>query len=742
MSEKKIVSIDDAHGIKRKHEAKRRLKLVETCQESFFDQLPHLIRELFEHTDDDMYELASKSQTDIVETQYFYAMRELRKLREDIESSFQGHLKRIFREFWIGHKLMSADQKEPEPGDLSLIKDEELEEQLAVDGMIAKAETRYATELQALSARFAVLANAKQLELQDNPLAPVHFVDAFRRALRQWDGEIALRLVIFKIFELHVINYVGGLYDSLNEILVAAGVLPKIKRSIKKNPIAPNLRKILSGQITSEAAPAPTGEELIASSRATLDVMERMVSWLAGSRSYRPHSQRIPMSNDGVERPEVSDAEVIDALTQLQRNVLGSPIVTVADVQAATVEQLVLFSELLRLGQGPDAEKRLAERDQVIIDTVGMLFDFVLEERNLPEGLKALIARLQFPLIKVAKLDFSFFGDKNHPARRFLNTLSRAAIFWPDEGDRAVQAFYNQVESVVSQVLAEFTDDMTVFNDANEQLDAAITRQASQVEKAEQRVTQVVRGQEQLISARRRVAEVIHTINLRTKGLPEVVIDFEREAWHDVMMLALLRDGEGSDQWEAQLSTLKILIWSVTPKDRVEDRQKVMKTIPVLLRKIRRGLNDVGFEMSRASSLFERLKRCHRAVLTGKKGELDIVAPDQTPSGAPAENNVLPPLDKAVRARLPQVGDWMKWTDDDGQVYRGKLAWHSVLTGVYIFVNQKGLKLAEISEQKLAELITKGEAETLSEVKKPFMDSVLDSMQALLANGASSQAIT
>ena len=40
------------------------------------------MQELFEHIDDELYQLADKSASDVLQTRYFDAMRELRKLRE------------------------------------------------------------------------------------------------------------------------------------------------------------------------------------------------------------------------------------------------------------------------------------------------------------------------------------------------------------------------------------------------------------------------------------------------------------------------------------------------------------------------------------------------------------------------------------------------------------------------------------------------------------------------------------
>jgi len=50
-----------------------------------------------------------------------------------------------------------------------------------------------------------------------------------------------------------------------------------------------------------------------------------------------------------------------------------------------------------------------------------MLFDFILDDKNLVDSVKSLISRLQIPLIKIALQDKSFFSNKSHPARKFLN---------------------------------------------------------------------------------------------------------------------------------------------------------------------------------------------------------------------------------------------------------------------------------------------------------------------------------
>jgi hypothetical protein len=199
-------------------------------------------------------------------------------------------------------------------------------------------------------------------------------------------------------------------------------------------------------------------------------------------------------------------------------------------------------------------------------------------------------------------------------------------------------------------------------------------------------------------------------------------------------MLALLRDGEDSQRWREHLATLKLLIWSVMPKAGAEDRQKLLKIIPPLLKKLRAGLANIGFEMSKASRLFARLQLCHRAILAGKHDVLDSI-PARDDGLKAGDDDLRSPLAESKNhANIPEVGAWLKWTVD-GVSFRGKLAWHSTLNGKCIFVNQNGMKLAEMGEQQLADLLDRRDAEVLSGLERPFVDSVLESMHSVVNGG-------
>ncbi|MFO5736581.1 DUF1631 family protein, partial [Klebsiella pneumoniae] len=53
--------------------------------------------------------------------------------------------------------------------------------------------------------------------------------------------------------------------------------------------------------------------------------------------------------------------------------------------------------------------------DDDVINLVSMLFEFILDDRTLPDSLKALIGRMQIPMLKVALLDKTFFRRGSRP---------------------------------------------------------------------------------------------------------------------------------------------------------------------------------------------------------------------------------------------------------------------------------------------------------------------------------------
>ena len=125
--------------------------------------------------------------------------------------------------------------------------------------------------------------------------------------------------------------------------------------------------------------------------------------------------------------PAPAQREFVDGLTYLQREeaqTLASGASPVWDVGERP------STGILRDLKAQDEVADMDHVDQLMIDVVAMMFDYILDDDAIPDAMKALIGRLQIPVLKVAIIDKGVFARKLHPAKQLLNAMAEAAVGW------------------------------------------------------------------------------------------------------------------------------------------------------------------------------------------------------------------------------------------------------------------------------------------------------------------------
>ena len=142
--------------------------------------LASMLASMFDNTDDVLFELADKATSNADQTMYFDSMREVRIKREAMEIRFSRVTQENFKLFYPGPSAAQTESAKAEldNGDLSLVEDDELEENVAIRGMISKVHTRFGESLQQLTQRMGSLLTATTVNEENNPLGPVKLSDA------------------------------------------------------------------------------------------------------------------------------------------------------------------------------------------------------------------------------------------------------------------------------------------------------------------------------------------------------------------------------------------------------------------------------------------------------------------------------------------------------------------------------------------------------------------------------------
>jgi len=765
------------------------LRLVAECRKVVGRTLPKLVNGLFEKLDDSLYELADKSETNQLQTAYFDAMRTVRKQRAQIQTDFPETVLKEYDRFWKeGVQCQSPEHKEEgdDELDLTLIEEEELEQSLAINNVVSKGENRYKREIFTLSQRFGHLAGGIEIEGSNNPLGPAAICGGFRHALGNLQVDTPVLLVIYKQFDRQVMNYIGDLYAEINSLIARSGMLPKPTRRVTNKQTSgrrPNdaPKQPTSAPVSGSDAPATpgqspqtfggqtsgtviydavgpdsysgvpgaqgagTGDFGAALFNTLQDLIGHYRTQTSGARSRNQRSAHLPV---------VGTSELLSALSSLQRNSLEY-YSTDSGRWSGQLDLRSRLSDELKLERDGEASRVLGKADEDTLDVISMLFEFVLGDPNLPDALKALLARLQIPMLKVAILDKDFFSRKMHPARRLLNSLARAAMGWSDDGDRSENSLYGKIEAIVNQVVTGYSDDPSLFERLDEEFIAYMERERRGAEMVEERANQVNKGKEQLQLARKMVSEEIQRRAGTLPHLPQVVQTLLEEGWKDVLLLSYLRQGPDSSTWEENLRITDRLLWSVEPKGEYDQRQELLRAIPDLLRQLREGLSAISYDQHKMTRIFKELQACHIACLrAGGKNGATAAAAVQTAQESllrsDAQNEVddehdiqvatdddsdlIRPDQFTEMAEDLPVGSWLEIREEDGRQVRVKLSWKSDVSDVYVFVNRKGAKVLELTRVDMAKLFRNQTAEILENVNVPIMDRALDAMLDTLKN--------
>ncbi len=746
--------------------------LLESVRGTSLKRLQGLVATLFENIDDALFDLAEKAENNAVQTQYFDGMREVRRKRQLVERIFQEQIGRIFNDFVAG-KLQPAkpDAAKSESGDLTLVEDSELEESLAIASMVAKTEGRVARPLFALNQRLSVIRGGNKVEDATNPIAPAPLCQAFRAAMRDMDLNLQTQLIIYKLFDRYVMSGLDGLYEEINTQLIHAGVLPQIRHSFagsgkRGTPTAPGGSHPAAGlpigpNDDSNDHPAQSGypgysEHYDAAAvQLQAEIYNTVRSLLANRRHTEEPAGYIP---NGPPAPTIASTELLSALTLLQNQAMSaqSQATAHANADAADLVQQIKQALLDQAGKFHGDEKaHVTGADEDTIDLVGMLFEFILQDRNLPAQMQAQLGRLQIPFLKVAILDKHLFAQKSHPARQLLDTMAQACMGWSEESDRD-HRLYDKVKLIVESLLKDFDDDLAIFERTRSEFEIFLEDNKKRAELAEQRVAEATRGREKLHLARRTAArEMLQRVE--GKNLPDIVHNVLTRPWANYLVLTLLRQGEESNEWRQALRFADEFAWSATPKMNDADKTRLRGLLPTLEKGLRHGLATVAYHENDVKQLMHELNGFYRNILQGTTPEaaaaadaedgisFEIVSKAAATAAevespvteeivlraederAPAESNYADDDECLQQARQMKVGCWVEFTDPENATkQRAKLSWISPISSKYLFVNRKGLKVADKTIFALAAEIRRGHAAILEEV--PLFDRALDAI--------------
>ncbi|UXI67902.1 DUF1631 domain-containing protein [Tahibacter amnicola] len=598
-----------------------------------------------------LFKLAEKARSSDEQHSVFETLREVKRGRADIAPRFMLHLESTLAQ------LDAPKKSEPSNApkrfqDLSLVDSRELEEDISLREIAAKAEIRHSQTLFALGHRFGVLACSPMLEADMLPVGPKAVCDALKFAGGALVISLEHRILMYRQFDKSVMPEIGIIYNAINDYLIEKGILrnspiitPRLPstHALSENargddhysphtdlaghrPTTPDLRAhpghaMYVQQEDGEASSFGLGEA---------DAYNSPGSHAARPREARPLPHPSPRTPSASPREEPRDTEVFSTLRELLagRRVTTSaaapPAGSSSDYQASAEDlQAVLGSlqsrpaapmmmggrlvprtvghvrqdMLNQLRQlTPDGKPpQLAAEDADTIDLVGMLFDFINKDVKATGATQSLLTKLQVPILRVALRDKSFFTRRNHPARQLLNTIAETGQYWLDDSENeSDKMLVEKMQLLVDRVTGEFDGKLELFEEMLTDLSRHMGTLARKAEVAERRNVDAAKGRERLDMARERAIGAVNE-RLANRKVSRLVRTLLEQAWTDVLALTILRQGEDSESYQRRINVADRLIdGTAAHADGVRAE-------------LEQGLSQVGFHTEEAQTMVRQV---------------------------------------------------------------------------------------------------------------------------------------
>lgn len=760
-------------------------QLVSDIHNSITTRLADLMSILLNSAQDKLFDMSESADNNEDQTQYFELMNQIRELKPEISVTFDEKIKALLIPA-KDHKTQLAQDKDDD-SELSLIDQDEMESIVLVKGIGERASSKYREQLQHLEARFEYLALKTPAIFKNDALLPTNFCQAFDDALGDNFSNTNKKL-LFSMFDAELASKLDALYDSINNRLIDAEILPQIKlHKYKKSPSRARLDpqqgqpenadgsqqhddavghgdpiqtggtsgQNISGfamtaapggnyRNTSQNQPISTGSNQVNTNAAGSDSGSNNTSHqqqsvgMSSSQSngqahshepgdsqadgntddkhytagmpasqvgrvlsnfigapFSPGSASTPATDNATFYPESTPEsfghqEIIHALSSIQQQIQfeqsdGTPL------SSDAIKQAVLLT--IAKTTGGAVTKGINQIAEKTIDFIELIFDAIVEDKELSDTIKTLLLRLQIPIIKASMTDREFFIYDDHPARTLLDTIADAGVGVSDHTDEV----YKFLDRLITNILAEYELNTEKFQLALDKLNAYIDeKNAITAAKEEEE-------QQQLLRKHAR-ATVLKSLRTATTGkiLPEEVHALILKRWPTLMFNHYLSKGKENDEWINILLTLRHIVDSVQAITSAEQLAKILADKDALFEQTEKYLNvssNSKKDVKNVMSVYKDVVQKHIDDANFTEDEV-TVAEEVISEAEPVAEAPIEEISHDKQAIPPNImpGMWFQvYMGDDQVVRRCKLSVILVEDANLMFVNHKGELVTEKS---------------------------------------------
>ena len=569
---------------------------------------------MFESADTLLFEMAEKAGKSGQQS-FMDAMRIVRVQRPRMVKAFQAALHAALRRKDDESSVPDVDLDNLDSW--SLQDSSDLEEKIAVTNMVTKVNAMFMPELTELEQRMAQLSEQAKGAVSPQALSGGRILEAFQCSMKQLDLELPIKLVIYKLFDLTVLQRLGTVFAGANQMLDARGLKALPKPSKKPAAKRPSLDQLAAS--TQLPTPAPVA----APPAAAAPVTAHHPQFAAALQSWSAPAAPADMAQPAAVAPYAGAPSYAAPANYV-------PPDPHANSQLAT-EMLALMEAV---GQGRPVDSWMPTQN---LSLVGRMFDDMYTDSRLNEAARPMLGKLQFPVMKVALADPSFFSNPTHPVRSLVNDVFDTLT---TDGART-GADLQRLEELIQELLKRFDLDPRRLRKPADQMVTVTEADAEKFLADQQR-----RLEEQDKALRAKIRRIVVQelrLHLADRHVPQPCMKLLLSGLGPMMAIHYRHGGPSSAEWKRALELLDRVLASFDPAP-MPTAERAQREASVQA-DVYSELAALGLPSQKVDALVERLSEAHEEFAA------ELAA---TPQPAPQAPNAPTPIAAAV-VSLPQA---------------------------------------------------------------------------------------
>ena len=557
---------------------------------------------------------------------------------------------------------------------LTLMADERLDEEIAVNQCTRRLKEQCEYELWGLTQRVCILTDRDGFADGDNPVFPQLFAKSLMDAITTLDMLSATRLAVFRIFSPVLLDIVPDVYKSANAYLTGRGIDVDMSCYLGR-PVTHAQHRGVTQTASQEIASGTSS-----SNQALAAMLKNLVDRTSNQAEARASAPQ------------------------------GASILQFPAVRAATpdVESPAPHaggrSRALH-GARQMLHDRLNADEQVVTDIVTVMFDRLFVEPRIAPQLQSVIGRLQIPVLEVALRDSSLLTQIQHPVRKLIDLIAEFGLTLElNAGDDSAT---HSVANIVDGLLQLHDGEPRAFQLAFDRLDDLFYHHEEAALQRNENVRELERNEAMEFAGSRADREI--AVRLQNRLLPSAVIHFIVSSWRVTLVNAYLKGGAKGEPWKLGLTALDDLLKSVLPATRQPERARLAASLPPLLAFLQNAPHNAEQDPSVMTGFLTELDRIHAL---GLNDHWDAIASQRfVPS-----HNALSTTDftASPSAELALIGmacgDWIETNDARGR-RRWRLNWVTSIRGTCMFKHYESNTTRNMSIDQLRASLASGDIE-------------------------------